>query len=425
MNRSTFAITSLVLGFVICAVARPAAHDDMRGTRYDPDQALRQQLDRVLPHVKFTGKLADAIDYLHNLTRANFSVNWPALEACGVNDMPVKVALDDIRFSKALQLILDQAKLTKVSYEINDGVIVISTGDDLGRITPTRIYDIRELLTVIPDFEDYPAALPGQTGDIDFDEPANSRWAERQPMRAERVDNIIKKIEELAASDSWKESGGQIGSIGELDGFLFVTQTPSNHEQVKDLLEQIAANQSRMVRVPAIWVVARPTEISGIIKKVPAPPTTQKSQAGPLLAVETRDLEKLSGPRCEAQTLTMTGQRARVSSAYQQPWVRPNELGGAADHAATYNTRVWLDAETALSNDGQYARIILRPQAVDQFQDADDSPDNSNNMTTQEFKINVRLPVGKLILIGSTTLTAEPGQTDTPKLFLFVEVTSQ
>ena len=100
--------------------------------------------------------------------------------------------------------------------------------------------------------------------------------------------------------------------------------------------------------------------------------------------------------------------------------------GGTSSGEAN-DTRVWLDAQATLSADGKYATVVLRPQAVDYAQpgrqDAD-VPATAKAMTSQEFKTAVRIPVGKMILIGSVSLGAEEQKAERPQLFLFVQVTT-
>ena len=420
MNRTTFAAVAFVLGLVVCAAAAPEPAD--------PDQALHAQLDQVLPQVKFTGGFADAIEYLHNLTRTDISVDlrWMG-DADVAKKAPVTVDLHDIPFSKALESVLTQAGDQigmKLRYDIDDGTIYISVEGSFEHLVKTRTYDIHEFMIAVPNFKGLPTTLPGQNGQSGGDAPGQP-IAENNTA-VERADDVRTLIVELVESDSWKENGGSIGSICELAGNLIITTTPKNHERIKQLLSQWAADNSRVVRVRAIWVVAREAEVAGMLKKVEAVPTTQKSPASPLMEVEASDLEKLPGARCEAQTLAMEGKRARVSSAYERPFVRGD--AGGAEQPATYDTRVWLDVLTALSTDGQYATVILHPQAAEfhaATQPAKDSPGNANNISSQDFQTFVRLPVGKTILMGSSTLRAGPHQADALQLFLFVQVTSQ
>ena len=64
--------------------------------------------------------------------------------------------LRDVKFSKALQIILASVSTdtVKLGYTVDQGVITISTAEDLAGNTLTRVYDIRDLILQVPDFTD-------------------------------------------------------------------------------------------------------------------------------------------------------------------------------------------------------------------------------------------------------------------------------
>jgi hypothetical protein len=415
-------MAALTLGLIFGGISSAALADEGRGGTDEMDQAVQKQLDQVLPRFEYKGDLAGAIEYLRTLTKANISVNWRDLEVAGVpKDAPVNLTLHDVKFSKALELILDAVDQNRLmDYGVDDGVVIISTKDALGRNVRTHIYDVRECLIVVPNFNDSPARAPGQPGQAGIPADVDTRVSERPKTKQERVDDLIKMIEDISP-DTWKDSGGVTGSIRELDGNLIITTTPKIHARIKDVMEQLVQKSTRMIRVRAFWVVADRSDIARIVKKVDVPSTAaQKPADSPLLEADPAEFEKLPGPHYEAQTLAISGKRARVSATYEQPFARPDGVAGA-DHAATYDTRVWLDAQTALSEDGHTATITLRPQAED-LERAGDSPQRDNSLTSQSMATSVRLPVGKTILIGSTALHAASHQADAPQLFLFIEV---
>ena len=124
------------------------------------DQATQAQLDRKLPELKFDAiPFADVIDFLRDVTGANIEVRWRTLEAAGIDrNTPVTIRLRDVRFSKALQSILGDVGggTVKIGYTVGEGVITISTEEELSKDTLTRVYDIRDLIIEVPDFRDAP-----------------------------------------------------------------------------------------------------------------------------------------------------------------------------------------------------------------------------------------------------------------------------
>ena len=95
--------------------------------------------------------------------------------------------MKNVKFSKILTLIINGLSNGKVQvgYTIENGVIVVTTADDLAGNTFTRVYDIRDL-----------AARPGE----------GTRAVARQEA-------IVKMITQTIDSKSWHENGGETGNI--------------------------------------------------------------------------------------------------------------------------------------------------------------------------------------------------------------------
>ena len=133
-----------------------AEHGDNR-----EDRAAQAQLERQLPEITFDGTgFGDVIDFLRDVSGANIFVNWKALETATIDrNAPVTLKLRNIKFSKALDLILANVGggTTQLGYTIDEGVISISTLDELAKNTVNRVYDIRDLIINIPDFTDAPS----------------------------------------------------------------------------------------------------------------------------------------------------------------------------------------------------------------------------------------------------------------------------
>jgi Flp pilus assembly secretin CpaC len=234
------------------------------------DQAVMAQLDRPLPELNFDAvAFGDVVDFLRDVSGANIFVNWKALETAGVDrTAPVTARLRNIRFSKALTIILDSVSggTVPLGYTIDDGVITISTGEDLDRNTITRVYDIRDLIIDIPDFTDAPdfslqsTTQQGQAGGgggggggqgLFQNSQDRSQELDEGRTRQEMIDEIIQLITETVSPDSWRDAGGTTGSVRELQGQLIVTQTPENQRQLVALLAQLRETRAIQVTIEA------------------------------------------------------------------------------------------------------------------------------------------------------------------------------
>jgi hypothetical protein len=160
--------------------------------------------------------LGDVIADLRADTGQNIFVNWRALSSIRVKkDLPVTTDLSHLTLAEALDKLLSEigGSQERLGYQVEEDVVTISTLRDLGKNTITRVYDVRELLKKPETREADLAALIKRFHGID-------------PL-------------------SWKDAGGEIGSIRELQGQLIITQTPEVHKRVINELEELLPDQPR------------------------------------------------------------------------------------------------------------------------------------------------------------------------------------
>ena len=88
-------------------------------------------------------------------------VNRPALQAAGIDrDTPITIALKDIPFHKALDVILAQVPGT--TFATDDGIINVSTPTELtsNKYQIVKVYDIRGTSWEIPPQPPHPPQRP-------------------------------------------------------------------------------------------------------------------------------------------------------------------------------------------------------------------------------------------------------------------------
>lgn len=185
--------------------------------------------------------LKDAVEFLRNLSGLNFHVNWRAMETTGVTrETPVTVKAKDISIARALDLLTDQLSTGRDRYSgiywlISDGVVEISTGEALDRTTSVRVYEVADLLTVIPNFKGPKISLQtggnnanngnnnGPWGDDDDDDDDNEEDDPKE-QRAKIRDTLIEIIKFSIGEDMWAPTGK--GSIKILQNKMIISQTP-------------------------------------------------------------------------------------------------------------------------------------------------------------------------------------------------------
>jgi len=401
------------------------------------DRAVEAQLDRALPEVAFDGVgFSDVIDFLRDVSGANIFVNWKTLEGAGVDrNAPVTAKLRNVKFSKALSIILDSVGggTAKLGYTIDEGVIEIGTADDLSKNTLTRVYDIRDLIINVPDFNNAPdfsltstsnntsqnggagggGGGGGGQGQSLFTGGGGGQGGQQEGQtRQELVDSITKLITETVAPDSWRDSGGSVGSLRELQGQLIVTQTPENQRALVSLLEQLRETHSIQVTVETRFLTVQRNFLQDIgvdlnfifnlnssnsanISTIPlqaansaftsAPTTTVPGSIGATAEGLTTAVTYLDNLQVnlllhatEASQLTtkvdsprvtlFNGQRAYVLNSLQQAYVSdltPIVGTGVAAFNPTISvvqSGVLLDVQATVSADRKYVTLTLRPQ---------------------------------------------------------------
>ena len=238
----------------------------------DEDSALQAQLNRHLPEVRFNANaLTDVIDFLRDVSGANIYVDWKALEAANIaKDAPVTARLRDVKFSKALEVIFKNVEGDddehRLGYTVDEGVITISTRKDLNKNTITRRYDINDLLFVAPDYGGAPqlnlqSAGQGQSagggggggggGQSLFSGQGQQQNQDQSADRGNRIDEIKQYIQQNVDPNSWKDNGGEVGSVSSspLRAILLVTQTPENQRKIVSVLDSLRASQALQVSI--------------------------------------------------------------------------------------------------------------------------------------------------------------------------------
>jgi len=214
------------------------------------------------------------INFLRDTTGTNIFVNWPALQGVGVDrNTPVSVNLHEIPFRKVLQTILSEAgggSNSQLSYTIDDGVLTISTIEDLNSVKyqVVRVFDIRDML-VQPDTNIKPPSFnlqditqggttQGGSGGGTSSNSNQSLFNQTDngattPSKSpdDIAKDIIEVIKTTVAHDTWTDAGGTIGTIKPLNGQLIINQTVDNQNAVYNLLQQLRETRALQIAIEA------------------------------------------------------------------------------------------------------------------------------------------------------------------------------
>ncbi|MGB2823579.1 MAG: hypothetical protein WBF17_21545, partial [Phycisphaerae bacterium] len=244
------------------------------------DAALREKLRREIERLSFADiDFRDVIQFLREYSDANIHVNWRALQAAGI-EQTTKVTVDvrKVTVERALRLILEDVSGAaagadaELRHVVEDGVLKISTKVDLSRTPIRRVYDIRDLLVPVPDFEGPRIELQEAaqeslnigrssqtTSGIFEDETTGMRGQEDEEITKEELtEDFIELVRNAIDRDSWgdPEGGGAgAGFIQVLNGQLVVTQTAENHQALGELIEKLREAKTIQIMIEARFIV--------------------------------------------------------------------------------------------------------------------------------------------------------------------------
>jgi general secretion pathway protein D len=255
--------------------------EDSTGGEREIDRQVKMKLQEgVIDRLMFDEQVfEEVIQFLRDVSGLNINVKWTALEAIGVNrQTPVTVNLNNISYRKALDTILENVggvMGSTLNYIIDDGVITISTRDDLALKTVTRVYDIRDLIVRVPNFEGPRLEMSEIGGNNNDSSDDDSTWGsddddddddngeENIPTKSEIIEKIIELVTATIQPDSWVVGGGRM-DVRELGGQLVITQTREAHQQIMELISQLREAKALQVSIEARFITIQ----SGFLNQI-------------------------------------------------------------------------------------------------------------------------------------------------------------
>ena len=184
---------------------------------------VRQKLAMTAPEIEFDDvSLEQCFDYIRELCEVNVFVNWAAIETAAVSrdrTITLQLRAGSVRLKKLLELILEEAGAgeTDLDYEIRGSVIHVSTKEDLARSTLIVIYDVRDLM--------------GYTS-------VHTLYGESTYVCGD-IERLAYIVEAMVDPESWRTTGGNVGTIVNYGEMLIITQTRFAHEQIWSMLKSM------------------------------------------------------------------------------------------------------------------------------------------------------------------------------------------
>ncbi|HVX84940.1 MAG TPA: hypothetical protein VH253_09000 [Phycisphaerae bacterium] len=219
------------------------------------NKATDDALDAPMASFTFTGTLEEALKAFGTAANVHMDVRWKSLEAAGIqSSAPISVDLAKIPTARVLAEILNEAggATATLNFTVMDNQVLVSTADDLtgSRYSVVRMYDIGLL---IPDAGDEAS-----------------------------VQELIDTIETVIAPDTWRDKGGQLGSIRVLESKLIISQTRENHRAVAAMLTKLKADKLDQTRMYDVRDLLQPEAAP-----IKSPEQKEKDTKALLEAIET------------------------------------------------------------------------------------------------------------------------------------------
>ncbi|MBL0921347.1 MAG: hypothetical protein IBJ10_04365 [Phycisphaerales bacterium] len=223
---------------------------------------------RRIPASFAANTLEDVLNFIGTVTNLNMDVDWQAMGDIGIErDAEVTLNLRPVPVKVVLDRVLEKVspdRFSRASWAVEDGVLVVSSQENLRRKTFIKIYDVRDLVFQVPDFPEVPEldldtvlqqssqrGGRGGGGGI-FQDPEDISVEQILQDERDTLDRLIEIVQTNVDFDGWETNGGDTGFIQELNGNLIITNTAANHRSIVGLLSQL-----REVRAIQISVESR------------------------------------------------------------------------------------------------------------------------------------------------------------------------
>lgn len=203
---------------------------------------LRNIIDRAIIE---DATLRDAFAWWSDNTRIPLVIDWDAMNLDGIDpEQRISLTLSDVSARQLLLILMQNASANtdlpeaQLIAELSPYYLRVMTKRQANREPVTRVYDVRDMLMVIPSFTDAPQfdlneALSntnsggstggGRSGGGLFGDDDEDREREPALTFEERGEQLAQTIRDSIEPTLWQANGGDVASIKFLNGQLIVS----------------------------------------------------------------------------------------------------------------------------------------------------------------------------------------------------------
>ena len=261
--------------------------------------SIRARMRTVVdPVVVEDATARQAFEWWSRTTGVSLVINWEMMESQGVDPgTPIDLSLRNVPAGRLLGLIMRQVAPEQVEliYELTPWYVQVMTKEEANRNPAVRIYDIRDLLHEVPNFEGAPrmdlssslggggssggGGGRGSSGGGSGGLFGNSSFGEDEATssKQERGEEIAQLIRDTIEPDIWIASGGTHSSIRYYQGRLIVKAPAYVQRQIGIPTAALDRPAPRRAAVTELSVVpadsyhappaVRSTGVSGVLSR--------------------------------------------------------------------------------------------------------------------------------------------------------------
>ncbi len=230
--------------------------DDNEGAEQDkrrrpPTDLAIKAVRTVIENAEFENlTFEDFTEWVRRTTKANVVVRWKLLEKEGVErDCPIYLKQKNIRMKKLLRLVFLQVTEDLKSVELaalaDGNTIVISTKKDLNTKRITRVYDVQDLLIVVPNFAStaFSHTGAGRSGGFAASVDPTGAVRRKELTTEDQAQKLIDIITTHIQPLSWKVNGGK-GTLVYFRGRLVVYNNIDVHQQIGGAVSTVEGSEA-------------------------------------------------------------------------------------------------------------------------------------------------------------------------------------
>ncbi len=209
-----------------------------------PERATLLKLQRRISLKVDKTRLEDVVTFIKETTQADIEPIWTGDNTVGLDkEKLITLNIDNQPALYVLEAVLEKAKVDfqENAWQMSSlGTIEIGPKDVLNKSRRVVMYDINDLLHVIPRYADVPQidlntvlqSNQGGGGGSPFTGDDTNNNQNTGPDREARVRRVIDLITSIVEPNQWTDNGGEAASVREFNGVLIINAPDYIHRQI-------------------------------------------------------------------------------------------------------------------------------------------------------------------------------------------------